>query len=211
VIAFVMARGEDLGLWTVQPDGSGLRQLVPGAAAPCWSADGKWLYHESGPEPVLIQKMPSEGGEPVGVRTADGGAMPAISPDGAELFYSLSLRSNLLGYVESDREIRRARPENGESEALACIAKERIAGRPPVLYLTVSPDGKWLAMPLVDGPTTNLWLLPTTGGAMKPVTDFGDRSVEIARSISWSADGHHLYAALADIETDIVLLDGLIQ
>jgi hypothetical protein len=46
---------------------------------------------------------------------------------------------------------------------------------------------------------------------MKPITDFGDRSVEIARSISWSADGHHLYAAIADIETDIVLLDGLIQ
>ena len=46
---------------------------------------------------------------------------------------------------------------------------------------------------------------------MKRITDFGDRAVEIARSISWSADGHHLYAAIADIETDIVLLDGLIQ
>ena len=151
------------------------------------------------------------GGEPVVVRTADGGAMPAISPDGAELFYSLSLRSNLLGWVGSDREIRRARPEDGESEALARISNERIPGLPPVLYLTVSPDGKWLAMALMDGSTTNLWLLPTTGGAMKPITDFGDRYVEIARSISWSPGGHHLYAAIADIETDIVLLDGLIQ
>jgi len=211
MIAFVMTRGEDIGLWTVHPDGSGLRLLVPDGAAPCWSADGKWLYNESGRASVRIEKMPSEGGEPVLVRTADGGAMPSISPDGAELFFSLSLRSNLLGWVGSDREIRRARPEDGESEVLACIANERFPGLPPVLYLTISPDGKWLAMPLVDGSTTNLWLLPTTGGAMKPVTDFGDRSVEIARSISWSPDGHHLYAAIADIETDIVLLDGLIQ
>ena len=210
VIAFVMTRGEDIGVWTVHPDGSGLRQRVAYGAAPCWSAEGKWLYHESGAA-ARIEKMPSEGGESVVVRTADGGAMPAISPDGAELFYSLSLRSNLLGFVESDREIRRARPEDGESEVLACIPNERIPGLPPVLYLTVSPDGRWLAMPLVDGSTTNLWLLPTTGGAMKRITDFGERSVEIARSISWSADGHHLYAAVADIDTDIVLFDGLIQ
>jgi len=36
---------------------------------------------------------------------------------------------------------------------------------------------------------------------------FGDRSVEIARSISRSPDGHHLYAAVADVETDVVRLD----
>jgi Tol biopolymer transport system component len=145
------------------------------------------------------------------VRTEPGATIPAISPDGAELFYSVYLRSNLLGYVRSDREIRRARPEDGESETLARISNERISGLPPALYLTVSPDGAWLAMPLVDGSTTNLWLLPAAGGAMKRLTDFGDRSVEITRSISWSADGQHLYAAIADIETDIVLIDGLIQ
>jgi len=211
VIAFVMTRGEDIGVWTVHPDGSGLRQLRATGAAPCWSADGKWLYHQTGPTPIRIEKTPSEGGESVVVRTVDSGAMPAISPDGAELFYSLSLRSNLRGWVGSDREIRRARPEDGESEALVRISNNRIPGWPPVLYLAVSPDGGWLAMPLVDGSTTNLWLLPTSGGAMKPITDFSGRSVSIARSISWSPDGHHLYAAIADIETDIVLLDGLIQ
>ena len=70
---------------------------------------------------------------------------------------------------------------------------------------------RWLASPLVDGTTTNLWLLPTSGGAMKRVTDFGDRSVEIARSVSWSADGRHLYAAIAELEAGIVLFDGLLQ
>ena len=45
---------------------------------------------------------------------------------------------------------------------------------------------------------------------MKPLTDFGDRSVTIARSVSWSADSQHIYAAVAENDTDIVLIDGLI-
>ena len=80
-----------------------------------------------------------------------------------------------------------------------------------MLQITLSPDGQWLAMPLTDGATTNLWALPTAGGAMKPLTDFGDRSVVIERSISWSADNQYLYAAVAETETDVVLLDGLIR
>ena len=45
---------------------------------------------------------------------------------------------------------------------------------------------------------------------MKPLTDFGDRCNIIARSVSWSADSQSLYAAIAEIETDIVSFDGLI-
>ena len=33
----------------------------------------------------------------------------------------------------------------------------------------------------------------------------------IARSVSWSADSRSLYAAVAEIESDVVLLDGLIH
>ncbi len=45
---------------------------------------------------------------------------------------------------------------------------------------------------------------------MWAVTDFGDRAILIARSVSWSADSQQLYAAVAESETDIVLLDGLL-
>jgi len=68
-----------------------------------------------------------------------------------------------------------------------------------------------LAVPLVDGVSSNVWVLPTSGGPMKPVTDFGDRCTLIARSVSWSADSQFLFAAAADAETDIVLFDGLIR
>jgi Tol biopolymer transport system component len=76
--------------------------------------------------------------------------------------------------------------------------------------LVISPDGRYLATSLVDGATTNLWVVPTDGSPMKPTTDFGERAVIIVRSTSWSADSQFLYAAVADIQTDIVLLDGLL-
>jgi len=65
-------------------------------------------------------------------------------------------------------------------------------------------------MTLIDGATTNIWLLPTGGGPMAPITDFGDRSVTIARSVSWSRDSQHIYAAVAETQTDVVLLAGLL-
>jgi hypothetical protein len=45
---------------------------------------------------------------------------------------------------------------------------------------------------------------------MEPLTDFGDRLILMKRAVSWSADGRHLYAAVVEYETDIVLVGGLI-
>jgi hypothetical protein len=46
---------------------------------------------------------------------------------------------------------------------------------------------------------------------MRQLTDFGERSVLIVRRVSWSPSGKYIYAAVADIDADIVLLDGLLQ
>ena len=52
------------------------------------------------------------------------------------------------------------------------------------------------------------------GGSRKspraPVIDFGDRAMLVARQVAWAPDGKSIYAAVADINADIVLLDGLI-
>jgi hypothetical protein len=74
----------------------------------------------------------------------------------------------------------------------------------------MSPNGRHIATLLRDGATTNIWLLPTGGGPMTPVTDFGDRFVTMTRSVSWSRDSQHIYAAVAENRTDVVLLDGLL-
>jgi Tol biopolymer transport system component len=75
----------------------------------------------------------------------------------------------------------------------------------------LSPDGQWLALPLTDGFTTNIWALSTASGAWRQVTDFGDRAVFIARRVSWSADGRSLVAAIGEGDADIVLFHGLFE
>jgi len=74
----------------------------------------------------------------------------------------------------------------------------------------LSPDEKWLALPLVDGETSNLWALPVDGGPIRQLTNLGGRPVVIARRVSWSPDAKHIYAAVAEPDADVVLLDGLL-
>jgi tricorn protease-like protein len=73
----------------------------------------------------------------------------------------------------------------------------------------LSPDGKWLAAPLNDGPTTDIWAQPTSGGPMRRITDFGRQATFITRRVSWSSDGHSIYAAVGKGEADIVLLSNI--
>jgi Tol biopolymer transport system component len=225
VIAFVMNRSGQGGLWAVRP-GAALRHVVRGWA-PCWSSDGRWLYYwRLGEERKRVEKLPIDGGQPLMVREdASGIVNPAISPDGATLYFvrpvssePLSEESNSahptvgLWWWGSVTEFCRASPEDGPTEVIARVPGERTAGAPGALvgHAAVSPDGKWLATSLVDGPTTNLWVLPTSGGELQPMTDFGDRPTLISRNVSWSADSQYIYAALAESQTNIVLIQGLI-
>jgi Tol biopolymer transport system component len=108
----------------------------------------------------------------------------------------------------SDMEILLADPENGPARRLARVSGSRLSSwllMQPVL----SPDGKWLAVLLTDGPTTDIWAQPTAGGAMRRITDFGRQATFITRRVSWSSDGHSIYAALGKGEADIVLLSNL--
>ena len=223
-IAFVMNRQGQGGLWAVRPDGTGLRHIVRGWA-PCWSSDGQWLYYwRLGEERRHLEKVPIDGGQPVVVREdASGIVMPAVAPDSTLYFVrpvsSGAVKEGLkrgrstlgLWWSESAAEFCRASPEDGPLAVLARVPGERIPGAPgaSVGHAALSPDGKWLATSLIDGATTNLWAVPTSGGSLKQFTDFGDRPTLISRAISWSPDGQYLYAALAESQTNIVLIKGL--
>jgi hypothetical protein len=65
-------------------------------------------------------------------------------------------------------------------------------------------------MPLLTGATTNLWLLPSDGGELRQVTDFGQRSMLITRRVSWSPDSKYIFGAVAELDADVVLLDRLL-
>jgi Tol biopolymer transport system component len=107
-------------------------------------------------------------------------------------------------------EIYKAKPENSATPTL--LTRYPITRVP--LWPTgfaLSPDERWLAVPLKDNGTTNIWAIPTDGGPYRQITDFGQRPTLIARQVSWSRDGKFIYAAVSDRDADIVLLEGVVR
>jgi Tol biopolymer transport system component len=202
-IVMIQSRAGKSGEWVINPDGSGLRELVPGGAGAAWSGDGRWLYYRTSPserEPTTcIEKIPIDGGSAVRVRCE--AANSAVASDGSAIYYSPR--------VSTQGEIRKAQPENGPSQPFAYVALSRIPFIPQGYVL--SPDNRWLTMPLKDAGTTNIWAFPTDGGPTRQLTDFGHRPILIARQVSWSPDGKFIYAAVVETDADIVLLDGTLR
>jgi len=208
-IVFIVTRDGQTGLWLVRPDGSDSRQLAERGFSACWSPDGRWVYYTkrdigSGRH----EKIPVEGGAPVVVSDETGAG--TVGADEQTMYYAARVESQHLGRWSGDCEIRRVQLEDRATTVLGRIEGSRVPVSPLILQVFLSPDDQWLATPLADGATTNLWAIPTAGGPMRQLTDFGDRSILIARSLSWSADGRSLYAAVAETETDIVSFDGIV-
>jgi Tol biopolymer transport system component len=130
----------------------------------------------------------------------------AAARDGSALYYSRVLSNTVSGY---DYEIRVARPENGPSQPLGRVAGSRVPAGAINFQPVLSRDGKWLAMPLMDGSTANLYALSTEGRGWRKLTDFSPRSVVMARRVDWSKDGKSIYASFAEVDSDIVMLQGL--
>jgi Tol biopolymer transport system component len=118
------------------------------------------------------------------------------------------LRPEQVGSI--DWTLYRASPDDGPAEAIGRISASRLPVSSAFVHCSLSPDGQWLALPLLDGATTNIWALPTSGGPMHPLTDFKGRPTLIARQVCWSPDGRYIYAAVAENGADIVMYDGLI-
>lgn len=206
-IAFVSSRGNQgwtFGVWVVDPDGSDLRNVATAGVGPAWSPDGRWLYYATrGDETMAAKKVLADGGPTVTVTTEPLRNM--IGSDGTTLYY-LFERALVDGTPEF--EIRAATPESAPSRVLARIPASRV----PIWQIvnpSLSPDGKWLAQALTDGFTTNVWALSTTTGEWRQITDFGERPTFIVRRVSWSSDGRAILAAVAEGDSDIVLLEGL--
>jgi hypothetical protein len=68
-----------------------------------------------------------------------------------------------------------------------------------------------LATPLKDGETTNPWKVSTRDASLHQITDFGQRATLIARQVAWSRDSKYIFAALVEMDADIVLIDGALD
>jgi Tol biopolymer transport system component len=204
-IAFVSSkgrRGYEFSLWAVNPDGGNLRNMAKQGLGAAWSPDGQWLYY-SDTSAGSLKKVRASGGEAVVVRNEP--TRNVIGFHEGTLYYMVE-RPLVDGRPEL--EIRAASPEGAPSRLIARIPASRVAPW-QIVNPTLSPDGESLAMPLMDGFTTNIWLLSTKTQTWRQVTDFGDRAIFIARRVSWSSDGASILAAIGEGDADVVLLDGL--
>ena len=208
-IAFVSSRGNPsatLGIWLVDRDGSNLRSLVNPAVTPTWSPDGLWLYYgQAVVNTNVLAKIPIGGGSSSRVRTD--ATSNVIGTDGKTLYFRVT-RTLVDGLPEF--EIWAATPEDGPTRVIGRVSETRV---PTWQHFNpaLSPDGKWMAVPLTDGFSTNIWALSTATGEWRQLTDFGDRATFIVRRVSWSSDGRFVLAAVAEGDADIMLLDGLLK
>src|SRR5204863_2016217 len=118
-IVMIQSRSGTNSEWLINPDGSGLREVVPLGAGASWSRDGKWLYYfistTDSSAKTCIDKIPVDGGSAVRVR-CDAANM-AVASDGS-IYYAPS--------VSTPGEIQKAQPQNGPSQRFAYIAPSRI-------------------------------------------------------------------------------------
>jgi Tol biopolymer transport system component len=203
-IAYFTALKDSFNYWVLNPDGSNRRLLAANATFAVWSGDGRWLYYIDSPGGTRLKKVPVGGGEAALVRS-DTLTRPALSPDGRTLYYVID---RLLWTGGSDYEIRAASPEDAAGRVLARIPDRR-APNWVHIHPVASPDGRWLALPLLDDPAVNLWAISTATGELRQLTDFGERPVSIVRRISWAPDSRSIFAAIGEHDADIVLLEGL--
>jgi Tol biopolymer transport system component len=206
-IAFVTSRGNvglGFSVWLVKPDGSERHELLPKGIGVAWSPDSQWLYYvERAATPM--KKIAVTGGEPVTVRSEP--VRNVIGVTDSTVYFMLE-RALLDG--RQQYEIHAAPLDGGPARVIKSIDASRVSSW-QIVNPSLSPDGKWLAMPLTDGFTTNIWAVSTETGRWQQVTDFRDRFMFIARRVSWSHDGKSILAAVGDGDADIVLLDGLIR
>jgi Tol biopolymer transport system component len=204
-IIFILTRNGQPGQWLIHPDGSGLHRVIPLGIWASWSGDGRWIYFVALCRGTYcIEKIPADGGEPVVVRT--GAISPALADDSTLYFASILKRGSGVW----DLEVRKASLGKDPSETLVRIAGQRIPVREMNFHAIPSPDGESLAMPLTDADTSNLWIIPTRGGSLRQLTNFSKRPIVITRRVSWSPDSKYLYAAVAESDSDVVLLKGLL-
>jgi Tol biopolymer transport system component len=179
-IIFSSNRAGPWRIWSIQPDGSGLRQLADAGGEehdvdPVFSPDGKWiLFTATRGGTTGIWRMPSGGGK--AERICDGD-QAEFSPDGHEIV--LRWKEQIV------------------VRDLAGGARRRISSAdwPHCSGPAWSPDGTQIALACRWEAGNALFLLPAQGG--KPVTLY-DRKP--ACEPHWSPDGKRL---VYETETNI--------
>ncbi|MBT8403456.1 MAG: PD40 domain-containing protein, partial [Gemmatimonadetes bacterium] len=194
-IAFVSDRDGMNNIWTVAPDGADATQVTAESErdvnSPEWSADGEhllvrkhfvfsrslgageiWMYHHTGGAGLQVTDRPNE--------QQDQGE-PAVSPDGAWVYYSQDVTPGPLFQYNKDPNpgiyaIRRRHLVTGEQETVTRRPGGSITPMP-------HPDGRHLAFIRRVREKTVLFLKDLESGAEWPVFDGLEHDMQEAWAI----------------------------
>jgi len=208
-IAYVSSRGNvglEFGVWLVRPNGGEPRQILPKGLGVAWTPDGKSLYYvERAGQP--LKRIDATGEHAVTIEFKNLEKVRNVIAVNESSVYFMVESQLIDGRLEF--KIVRGPVGGGQTTDVKTIPASRVSTW-QVLNPSLSPNGQWLALPLTDGSTTNVWTISTEDGHLQQVTDFGSRHVFIVRRVSWAPDGKSLYAAIGDGDADIVSLVGLV-
>jgi TolB protein len=191
-IAFALDRGDVSAIYTVRPDGTGLRQLTRpivhqgfgGDSGPVWSADGRRLAFARdlpywGADRFRVHVIGAGGGGERPVTSGPFDVMPTWSPSRRRLAFVRLIVGDALTYSSIF------------SLDLGGRTTELIAGRGDVTPAW-SPDGKTIAFARLGGDAAELYLASADGGNVRPLGVYGVQP-------AWSPDGSRLaFVSYAD-------------
>ena len=152
---------------------------------PLYAGDGKSVYvtmiYGSGNTPNLW-RVPLEGGSPVAITkyTTDAVRYPAVARSGNEIAY----------IYNGDLYTAREGGQNAQKVTIVCRSDDKVNNQQRAVVnggaseIELSPDGKQLAL-VIQG---DIWLMPTSGGDAKRLTDDPANDDDI----TWSPDGTKL-------------------
>lgn len=195
-IVFSSRSGHSTDLYSINPDGSGQVQLTANAGkANTWPAVSRAMPHivftslRTGA--TQIWRMDSDGRNQKQLTFGEGprerAHSPALSPDGKEVFF--------IKLGAGPAAIWKVSIEGGEA-----VPFSRLTGATAESFLSISPDGKWLAYRHVsarqessgEDRTMQIGVLPTDGSSAPKLFDLPLRRP----MVQWSVDSAALHYAV---------------